>query len=120
MKTTISLSDTTTKSRKENFYHGMLLGLLKYNAGWDVKSNVDSGLGYADIVLFDYDNELGIIIEVKYADSIYKMEESCHEALEQINKNQYEEELLENDITHTVRYGISCYKKKCRIMKIVD
>ena len=120
LKTTISLRDTTTKSRKENFYHGMLLGLLKYNAGWDVKSNVDSGLGYADIVLFDYDNELGIIIEVKYADSIYKMEESCHEALEQINKNQYEEELLENDITHTVRYGISCYKKKCRIMKIVD
>lgn len=120
LKTTISLRDTTTKSRKENFYHGMLLGLLKYNAGWDVKSNVDSGLGYADIVLFDYDNELGIIIEVKYADSIYKMEESCQEALEQINKNQYEEELLENDITHTVRYGISCYKKKCRIMKIVD
>ena len=62
-------SKQTAKSRKENFYHGMLLGLLKYNAGWDVKSNVDSGLGYADIVLFDYDNELGIIIEVKYAEN---------------------------------------------------
>lgn len=117
LKTTISLRDTTTKSRKENFYHGILLGLLKYNVGWDVESNVDSGLGYADIVLYDYDNSLGFIIEVKYAESIAKMEESCHEALAQIEKNDYSEALFENDITQSIKYGISCYKKKCKIIK---
>lgn len=120
LKTTISLRDTSTKSKKENFYHGMLLGLLSYNMGWDVESNVDTGIGYADIILYDYDNEIGHIIEVKYADSIYKMEESCIEALEQIKKNQYGEELLENGITKTVHYGVSCYKKLCKIMKSVD
>lgn len=117
LKTTISLRDTTTKSRKENFYHGILLGLLKYNVGWDVESNVDSGLGYADIVLYDYDNSLGFIIEVKYAESIAQMEENCHEALAQIEKNDYSEVLFENDITQSVKYGISCYKKKCKIIK---
>lgn len=120
LRTTISLRDTATKSKKENFYHGILLGLLKYNMGWDVESNIDSGLGYADIVLYDYDNNRGIIIEVKYANSIDKMEESCHEALEQIVRNDYSEEFFECDITHTVRYGISCYKKKCKIIKIED
>lgn len=120
LKNTISLRDTSTKSKKENFYHGMLLGLLSYNMGWDVESNVDTGLGYADIILYDYDNETGHIIEVKYADSIYKMEESCIEALKQIKENKYGEELLENGITKTVRYGVSCYKKLCRIMKIAD
>lgn len=112
---TISIRDTwVPKSRKENFYHGMLLGLLSHREDWGIFSNVEAGDGFSDILIESGDGELGIVIEVKYPDG-GDLEKGCQEALEQIEKMGYEEKLRQDDIETVLRYGIACNRKKCRV-----
>lgn len=117
LKKTISIRDTfARKELKENFYHGMLLGLLAYKGNWIVSSNREAGEGYADILVeIDDDNEpLGIVIEVKYARN-GDLDAACQEALEQIAKRQYGTVFSDRDIVKVLKYGIACYKDKCSI-----
>ena len=86
---TISIRDTATaKAKKENFYHGILLGLLGYKASWLIKSNAESGTGYSDILVEVPDNRTGIVIELKYAED-GDMDAACSRALEQIEEKDY-------------------------------
>jgi hypothetical protein len=100
--------------KKENFYHGILLGLLSHREDWLVLSNVESGDGYSDILVELEDECIGIIIEVKYAKN-GNFEKSCQGALEQIEKTGYVDTLLEDGMERILKYGIACYKKKCKV-----
>ena len=116
LKKTISIRDTfVRKELKENFYHGMLLGILGVKENWTVSSNRETGDGYSDIVIETEDGAMGIIMEVKYAHD-ENLEQSCKEALQQIEVRQYEEELKNQGIDNIKKYGIACYLKKCRVM----
>ena len=114
---TISIRDTAVKGRKENFYHGMLLGILSCKESWSVSSNKECGDGYSDILIETEDQETGIIIEIKYAET-GNMEAVSEEALKQIEDRRYEEQLLEEGVEHILKYGIAFYKKKCRVMTV--
>ena len=112
---TISIRDSwAPRGRKENFYHGVLLGLLGYREDWAIFSNVESGEGFSDILIESGDGELGIVIEVKYPDG-GDLEKGCREALEQIERMGYEERLRQDDIERVLKYGIACNRKKCRV-----
>ena len=113
---TISIRDTSVrKEMKENFYHGILLGLLAYMDGWLVKSNTESGEGYSDISIEIRQREIGIVIELKYAEN-GTFDASCQEALRQIHERKYETALIENGLHTIYRYGIACYKKRCKVV----
>ena len=113
---TISIRDTNVqKEKKENFYHGILLGLLSHMEDWGISSNAESGEGYSDILVEIEDARIGIIIEVKYAEN-GKLEEGCRKALKQIEDNRYEETLLEDGMQTVIKYGIACYKKRCKVV----
>ena len=113
---TISIRDTSVrKEMKENFYHGILLGLLAYMDGWLVKSNAESGEGYSDISIEIRQREIGIVIELKYAEN-GTFDTSCQEALRQIHERKYETALIENGLHTIYRYGIACYKKRCKVV----
>lgn len=115
LKKTISIRNTfVQKTLKENFYHGILLGILGYKEGWILKSNKESGNGYSDIWIYDEEKELCMIIEVKYAQE-RQLESVCREAILQIERNSYVEELREEGCYTIIKYGIACYKKKCRV-----
>lgn len=112
---TISVRDTfVRKPVKENFYHGILLGILSYKGGWYVTSNRESGDGFSDIMVRIDDEDVGIIIEVKYAEN-GKEEEMSRKALLQIHEKHYEKVLLDEDIHKVMKYGIACNKKKCKV-----
>jgi len=114
LKKTISIRDTAVrKEKKENFYHGILLGLLSYRDDWDVSSNTESGIGYSDI-LVETEDDIGIVIEVKYVED-GNLEAGCREALKQIQDKGYEEVLVEDGIETIRKYGIACWKKKCKV-----
>ena len=116
LRKTISIRDTNVKKEmKENFYHGVLLGLFGNIDGWKVKSNAESGDGYSDISVEVEDQEIGIVIELKYAENA-AFDSACREALEQIHDNHYEEALADDGMTTIYRYGIACYKKRCRVV----
>ncbi len=116
LKKTISIRDTSIrKVMKENFYHGVLIGILGVKSRWGVSSNREMGEGYADILVEPDTGDMGIIIEVKYAHD-GNLDAACKEALKQIEYTRYEEELLDNGAEHIVKYGIACYKKRCRVM----
>ena len=116
LKKTISIRDTSVrKSKKENFYHGILLGLCAYKDSWAVSSNRESGDGYSDILIEDVDSDIGIVIEVKYPDD-ENLEAGCAGALEQIEKRNYEEVLRDDGMTTILKYGIACYKKRCKVV----
>lgn len=111
----ISIRDTAVRTEmKENFYHGMLLGLLQYEDNWIIKSNAESGEGYSDI-LIKTPERTGIVIETKYAQD-KNLDKSCAQALEQIEKNKYEASLVEDGMKKIVKYGIAFYKKNCRVV----
>lgn len=115
LKKTISIRDTSVrKSKKENFYHGILLGLCAYKDSWAVSSNRESGDGYSDILIEDVDSDIGIVIEVKYPEN-ENLEAGCAGALEQIEKRGYEEVLRDDGMTTILKYGIACYKKRCKV-----
>lgn len=112
---TISVRDTfVRKPVKENFYHGILLGILSYKGGWYVTSNRESGDGFSEIMVRIDDEDVGIIIEVKYAEN-GKEEEMSRKALLQIHEKHYEKVLLDEDIHKVMKYGIACNKKKCKV-----
>ena len=100
---------------KENFFHGILLGILSFGDTWSVSSNREAGDGYSDILVETDDGETGIILELKYADD-GNLDTACKKALEQINRNRYEEILLDEGVPHILKYGIAFYKKRCRVM----
>ena len=116
LRCTISIRDTAVrKEMKENYYHGILLGLLSFKDSWDIASNRESGEGYCDIMA-EIDTEgIGIVIELKYADD-GDLDGACRTALEQIETKRYAEQLLDDGMETILKYGIACYKKRCRIM----
>ena len=111
---TISLRDTAVKGIKENFYHGVLLGLLSHMENWAVWSNIESGEGYCDILLEVPENRVGVVIEMKYAQED-RMEAACTEALKQIEQRQYAARLKSDGMKNIVNYGIACYRKHCKV-----
>ena len=116
LRKTISIRDTGVKKEmKENFYHGVLLGLFGNMDGWKVKSNAESGDGYSDISVEVEDRDIGIVIELKYAENA-AFEIACKEALKQIHDRNYEEVLIDDGMKTIYRYGIACYKKRCQVV----
>ena len=116
LRRTISIRDTFVKKQmKENFFHGILLGILSFGDTWSVSSNREAGDGYSDILVETDDGETGIILELKYADD-GNLDTACKKALEQRNRNRYEEILLDEGVPNILKYGISFYKKRCRVM----
>ena len=116
MRKTISIRDTfAQKPTKENFYHGLLLGILGFKENWSVMSNRESGDGFSDILIRIEDEDIGIVIEVKYADD-GNLEAECERALQQIIDIRYTESLEQEGIHTILKYGIACYKKKCKVV----
>lgn len=113
---TISILDTKARNEeKEIFYHGILIGILKNYSGWAVRSNRESGDGFADILLKPKNPDVGIIIELKYAHSMKELDRACERALEQIRERRYDEVLREDGRNEILAYGIAFYKKRCRV-----
>ena len=113
---TISIRDTAVaKDKKENFYHGILLGLLGYKANWLTKSNTESGTGYSDILVEVPNNRTGIVIELKYAEN-GDMDAACSEALKQIEEKSYVDKLKQDGMRNFIKYGIACFKKECKVV----
>ena len=111
MKKTISIRDTfARKPTKENFYHGLLLGILGFKENWSVMSNRESGDGFGDILIRIEDEDVGIVIEVKYADD-GNLQGECEKALQQIIDIRYTEALEQEGIHTIIKYGIACYRK---------
>lgn len=116
LRKTISIRDNSVKKEmKENFYHGILLGLFASMDGWHTRSNAESGEGYSDISVEVEDKEIGIIIELKYAENA-SFDKGCSEALKQIHDRNYEEALIDDGMTVIRKYGIACYKKRCKVV----
>ena len=116
LKKTISIRDTSIrKEMKENFYHGILLGILGVKTRWGLTSNPEMGEGYADILVEPDTGDMGIIIEVKYAHD-GNLDTACQKALAQIEYSRYEETLLDEDVENILKYGIACYKRRCKVM----
>uniref|UniRef100_N2A1F8 AAA-ATPase-like domain-containing protein n=1 Tax=Eubacterium plexicaudatum ASF492 TaxID=1235802 RepID=N2A1F8_9FIRM len=115
LKKTISVRDTfVRKASKENFYHGILLGILGVKEEWYVSSNQESGEGYSDILVEAENSEMVILIEVKYAND-GNLDQACERALRQIEEKKYDEELRENGVDKILKYGIACYMKRCKV-----
>ena len=120
MKKTISIRDTfARKPTKENFYHGLLLGILGFKENWSVMSNRESGDGFGDILIRIEDEDGGIVIEVKYADD-GNLQGECEKALQQIIDIRYTEALEQEGIHTIIKYGIACYRKKCKVLMRID
>ena len=110
----ISVRDTAVRKKmKENFYHGMLLGLLQNQDNWLVKSNAETGEGYSDISI-QTPERTGIVIELKYAED-GNLERACKEALKQIEEKKYAEGLKRRGMKKILRYGIAFYEKECMV-----
>ena len=113
----ISILDTKTKDdQKENFYHGLLLGLLRSEPNWLILSNAESGDGFSDILIEPEDPDTGIVIEVKYSPTLAGMESACVTALEQIKSKHYDERLRNEGRENATAFGIAFCKKRCRVV----
>ena len=114
---TISILDTKARNEeKENFYHGMMLGLLRNHRNWIVKSNVESGEGFVDILIKPEDPDEGILIELKYSKTFDGLEKACERAMEQVKNQRYDEALREEGRCHILAYGIAFCKKRCKVV----
>lgn len=117
MGKTISIRDTfVRKSIKENFYHGILLGILSFKTGWEVSSNRESGTGFSDILIEIDDSDIEIVIEVKYSDDEDQLEKDCKEALKQIKDRDYTQKLRDAGFHKILKYGIACQIKTCKVL----
>ncbi len=115
LRKTICIRDTAVRTdMKENFYHGILLGILGVKNRWGISSNREMGEGYADILAEPDTGDMGIIIEVKYAHD-GDLDAACKEALKQIEYTRYEKDLEDDGVDNILKYGIACYKKRCRV-----
>lgn len=101
--------------KKENFYHGLLLGLLHYKENWLVLSNAESGEGYSDILVEVPESRIGIVIEMKYAED-GKLDAACETAMRQIWDRQYGARLKQDGMKEIVNYAIACYRKQARVV----
>ena len=114
---TISILDTKARNEeKENFYHGILIGILKNYSGWAVKSDKESGDGFADILIKPKNPDVGIIIELKYARSMNELDKACERAVEQIKDRRYDTELREDGRNDILAYGVAFCKKRCKVV----
>ena len=114
----ISILDTKAPdAMKENFYHGLLLGLLRgSNPDWLIKSNRESGDGFSDILIMPEDPDAGIVIEVKYAKEMKELDAACEAAITQIKDKRYDEALRDEDRCDILAYGIAFCRKRCRVV----
>ena len=114
----ISILDTKAPDdMKENFYHGLLLGLLRgSNPDWLIKSNRESGDGFSDILIKPENPDLGIVIEVKYAKEFKKLDAACDAAMAQIKEKRYDETLRDEGRCDILAYGIAFCRKRCRVV----
>lgn len=111
----ISVRDTAVrKEKKENFFHGMFLGLLRAEGSWIVKSNAESGAGYSDILLIVPREKTGCVIEVKYAEN-GAFDAALREAMKQIETREYMDLLRREGMETIHKYGLACYRKTCRL-----
>lgn len=117
LNNSISVFDTKApETEKENAYHTLLIGLLTGNTDWLVKSNVEAGEGFADIIIEPEDPDAGIILELKYSREASGLEKACERAIAQIKDRRYFE-YLKNDGRHDMMfYGIAFYKKRCKVV----
>lgn len=116
LRRTISIRDTAVRNdMKENYYHGILLGLLSSNDSWEIRSNRESGDGYCDIMAESDTDGIGIVIELKYA-ADGDLDAACMAALDQIKQKRYDEQLIDDGMETILKYGIACYKKRCHVM----
>lgn len=114
---TISVLDTNARTgEKEHFYHGILLGILKSNPDWIVRSNREAGDGFADILMKPKNPDCGIIVEVKYAKAFGELEKACEHAMQQIKDRRYDEALREDGRNDILAYGIAFCKKRCKVV----
>lgn len=117
MSNSISVFDIKTgEEKKEISYHNLLVGILTGNADWLVKSNIEAGEGFADIIVETEDPNAGIVVELKYTKDYDEMEQACRAALDQINDRRYQEYLLNDGRKDITLYGIAFCKKRCKAM----
>ena len=118
MSRMISILDTKAPdAMKENFYHGLLLGLLRgSNPDWLIKSNRESGDGFSDILIEPEDPDAGIVIEVKYAKEMKELDAACENAMAQIKDKRYDEALRYEGRCDILAYGIAFCRKRCRVV----
>lgn len=113
----ISILDTKARDeQKENFYHGLLLGLLRGDPTWLILSNAESGDGFADILIEPEDPDAGIVIEIKYSPALQGMESACKAALEQIKSKRYDERLRNEGRENITAFGIAFCRKRCKVI----
>ncbi len=116
LERSISIRDNAVPDdRKESFYHGVMLGILMANGRWSVISNREAGEGYADILAKSEDGETGIVIEMKYADG-GDLEDTCREALGQIDERRYRDAFKYTRVRTVRKYGVGCCKKSCKVV----
>ena len=117
MGKTISIRDSFAKSIRENFYHGLLIGILGSQGAWKATSNKESGDGFSDILIEvnEDDLQLGMVLELKYSKTEKALDKECDDALQQIEDRNYDQELREKGYTKILKYGIAFYHKKCRV-----
>lgn len=117
MGKTISIRDSFAKSIRENFYHGLLIGILGSQGAWKATSNKESGDGFSDILIEVNEDDLriGIVLELKYSKTENALDKECDDALQQIEDKNYDQELREKGYTKILKYGIAFYHKRCRV-----
>ena len=120
MSRMISILDTkASDDMKENFYHGLLIGLLRgSNPGWLIKSNRESGDGFSDILIKPEDPDAGIVIEVKYAKEMKNLDAACEAAMTRINEKRYDEALCDEGRCDILAYGIAFCRKRCKVVGV--
>lgn len=117
LSNSISVFDTKArKEEKESSYHNLLVGILTGNADWLVKSNVEAGEGFADIIVETDDPDAGIVVELKYTKNFDDMKMTCQKAIDQIRDRRYQEYLLNDDRKNIRLYGIAFCKKRCCVI----
>ena len=113
----ISILDTKARDeQKENFYHGVLLGLLRSERDWLIRSNVESGDGFCDILIEPEDPDAGMVIELKYAATFRELDSACEKAMQQIRDRRYDEALRNDGRENILAYGIAFCKKRCKVV----
>ena len=113
----ISILDTKARDeQKENFYHGLLLGLLRSERDWLIRSNVESGDGFCDILIEPEDPDAGMVIELKYAATFRELDSACEKAMQQIRDRRYDEALRNDGRENILAYGIAFCKKRCKVV----
>ena len=117
LSNSVSVFDTKARNEeKESSYHNLLIGILSGNEDWLVKSNVEAGEGFADIIVETDDPDEGIIAELKYTKDFKAMEKSCEKALKQIKDRRYQEYLLNDNRQNIMYYGIAFCRKRCKVL----